>query len=183
MMRRIYLLMIACILSFSLIGCGKEETTLLEKTNESESIEGVHTDGSNWKKSDDENASRTYKTADEILALFENGDLSSFLDYETEMHEEIIIEAGNDEASEETTYQGDSNTVSFDENVELPEENVTFFDWRSMMTEEELAEFDAFDPNDPQLQQYEEELQQKMDELEQYLPEGFDINSLLQQYQ
>ena len=133
--------------------------------------------------------------------------------FETENGEEVVIETGD---NEDVTYQGDTNSVIFDENIELPEENVTFLDWRSLMSEEELAEYDTFDSNDPQWQQYEAELQQEMEELEQYqdieaseedyqqqtdeamkelegmeipeeymqyLPEGFDINSLLQQYQ
>ena len=218
-MKRRYLLMIIYILTFSLTGCGgdgeqtKSGDTVLNKLNQSESSEKIHTDGSNWKKSEEESDFRTYKTLDEMLTLFESGDLSEFVDYETENGEEVVIETGD---NEDVTYQGDTNSVIFDENIELPEENVTFLDWRSLMSEEELAEYDTFDSNDPQWQQYEAELQQEMEELEQYqdieaseedyqqqideamkelegmeipeeymqyLPEGFDINSLLQQYQ
>lgn len=218
-MKRKYLLMIICILTFSLTGCGgdgeqtKSRDMVLNKSNQSDSSEKIHTDGSNWKKSEEESDFRTYKTLDEMLTLFESGDLSEFVDYETENGEEVVLETGD---NEEVIYQGDASSVIFDENIELPEENVTFLDWRSLMTEEELAEYDAFDPNDPQWQQYEAELQQAMEEVEQYqdieaseedyqqqideamkelegmeipeeymqyLPEGFDINSLLQQYQ
>jgi len=58
--------------------------------------------------------------------------------------------------------------VIFSEDIVLPEEGVTVWDWRSEMSEEDLAEYDAFDPNDPQWQQYEDELNQEAAQIEQY---------------
>ena len=75
-MKRRYLLMIIYILTFSLTGCGgdgeqtKSGDTVLNKLNQSESSEKIHTDGSNWKKSEEESDFRTYKTLDEIKSKY-----------------------------------------------------------------------------------------------------------------
>lgn len=223
MMKRKVVFLLVFGLMLSLSGCDGEEeqsqfgSELLEKMKEETASEDVRTDGSNWEKVDEKESQRTYKTVEEVLALFESGDLSEFIDYAEEEDEEVVIETGNSgEDVSEVTYQGGKNTVTFDESVELSDQAVEFWDWRSEMSEEELAEYDAFDPNDPQWQQYEDELLQEMDEMEQYedmeilpedyeqqlqealeelegleipeeylqyLPEGFDLDSLLESYQ
>lgn len=45
--------------------------------------------------------------------------------------------------------EGLTGTFSEAEAAETVKGGVTCFDWRSLMSEEDLAEWDTFDPNDP----------------------------------
>ena len=223
-MRRVIVLLITFICVFSLNGCDKEEQTkfggaLLEQLKENAGNDLKAEEG--WETVDQDEPFGKYKSFEELIEIIESGDLSAYAptnptNFEEDEEAEVVIDIGSEEEAEELSYTGGSNTMTFSEDIDLSDAGVEFWDWRSEMSPEDLAEYDAFDPNDPQWQQYEEEIMQDMEELEQYqntdvstedyeqqlqdamnelenmeipeeylqyLPEGFDINSLLQQYQ
>ncbi len=79
-------------------------------------------------------------------------------------------------------YTGEGKTVLFEES-NVTDGEVGYFDWKSHMTEEELAEWEAFDPNDPEIQallEQSDEATRQLEEAQNEMPD-VDMDAIQQQ--
>ena len=166
-MKKMVIIIAASVLAASLCACDKEEeqtkfgSAVLEQMQKNEEDAG-------WENVDQNKPFGEYRSLEELIEIAESGELSEYMPTSPEPWDEVIYEAESDEETTAEAYSGSSTVVIFSEDIVLPEEGVTVWDWRSEMSEEDLAEYDALDPNDPQWQQYEDELNQEAAQIEQY---------------
>ena len=79
------------------------------------------------------------------------------------------------EGGEDFTYapgEGVSGVFSEAEAAEAVKGGLVYVDWKSMMDPEALAEWEAFDPNDPETQAMMEDLERQSEEAQQQLDEA-----------
>ncbi len=207
-MKKLFAILLSMLLVLSLAACSGEETPSPSgdagQTADAGEIGGSLpenlADGS-WQQVDEDEPFGQYHTEEELLAMLENGDFSVYeSNFETET-EPLVVEAETEGVEDFTYDPGEGVTAAFSESAasEAVKGGVFYADWKSEMDPEALAEWEAFDPNDPEfLAQMEEaeqmgkEAQQQMDEAmdqlegmdlpegyEQYLPDGFDLKSLM----
>ena len=222
-MKKLFAILLSMLLVLSLASCSGEGTPSPSgdagQTADAGEIGGSlpeNLEDGSWKQVDEDEPFGQYHTEEELLAMLESGDFSVYeSNFETET-EPLVVEA--EEGKEAFNYdpsEGMAATFSESEAAEAVKRGVFYCDWKSEMDPEALAEWEAFDPNDPEFlaqmeeaEQMGEKAQQQMDEInenidmdaiqqqmdeamdqlegmdlpegyEQYLPDGFDLESLM----
>ena len=114
-----------------------------------------------------------YRTEEELLAILESGELYTYETTFEEASEPLVVEAET-EGGEDFTYapgEGVSGVFSEAEAAEAVKGGLVYVDWKSMMDPEALAEWEAFDPNDPKMMAEMEELDRQGEDAQQQLDE------------
>jgi len=188
-MKKIFAILFSLLLVLSLAACsgGSEEATA-ESGNAQPAADPNQFGGdllarlqaqqggesSGWQEVDESEGFGAYRTEEELLAILESGELYT---YETAFEEAagpLVVEA-EQEGGEDFTYdpgEGVSGVVSEAEAAGKVKGGLVYVDWKSMMDPEALAEWEAFDPNDPEmlaemgeLDRQGEEAQRQLDEI------------------
>ena len=194
-MNKIIAFLLILMLIFSLCACGGKDREAQSAVSEADTSGNDHPDkqetvsGEGWEEVDEDTPFGEYRSEEELLKLLESETPSGNDPIDTSLSSETFS------IDEETEYTPEANAVTFKEGGEPG--GVELWDWENEMSEEELAAYEDienFDVNDQEYQDMMEELEQfedvetpdiDMEDIElpegyeQYLPEGFDIESLL----
>ena len=148
--------------------------------------DGANTSGAGWQEVDQSEGFGPYRTEEELLAILESGELYTYETAFEQAAEPLVVEA-EQEGGEDFTYdpgEGVSGVVSEAEAAGKVKGGLVYLDWKSMMDPEALAEWEAFDPNDPEMLAEMEELNRQGEEAQRQLDEameGVDMDEINRQ--
>ena len=210
-MKKIFAIMLSALLVLSLAACGSEAADAPAQSGEAadpnqfggdllakiqaqqggegsggEAAAGANTSGAGWQETDQSEGFGPYRTEEELLAILESGELYTYETAFEQAAEPLVVEA-EQEGGEDFTYdpgEGVSGVVSEAEAAGKVKGGLVYLDWKSMMDPEALAEWEAFDPNDPEMLAEMEELNRQGEEAQRQLDEameGVDMDEINRQ--
>ena len=138
-----------------------------------EAAAGANTSGAGWQEVDQSEGFGAYRTEEELLAILESGELYTYETAFEQAAEPLVVEA-EQEGGEDFTYdpgEGVSGVVSEAEAAGKVKGGLVYFDWKSMMDPEALAEWESYDPNAPETQAMMQDLERQSEEAQQQLDE------------
>ena len=165
-MKKTILSLIIVLLFLALCACGGGNGEQPESTNEgtdtpvnSQATEQISVSGEGWEETDEDAPFGQYRSIDELRAIIENGEVDK--NAIAPMYDETPL---TESVGEDQEYSGSEETTTFSEES-WEEPGVEFHnDWESMMEEEGYGDMEDFE---------------FPEEYKQYLPEGFDLESLM----
>jgi len=195
-MKKLFAVLLSLLLALSLAACGGGgEETPGESSRGSEETSAKSSGGSptaapaqfggdllarlqagqsgGWQEVTEDEPFGQYHTEEELLAMLKSGDFSA---YEVTFEEATapVVVTAEETGGEAFTYdpmEGVTGTFSESEATAQVKGGVTYWDWRSELSEEDLAEWDAYDPNDPETQATMQDLERQGEEAQQQLDE------------
>lgn len=184
-MKKLIALLLTVLLTLTLAACGGENAA--QSGTEGQPADGGQFGGdlleriqageaAGWQEVDQSEDFGIYRTEEELLAILESGELYTYETTFEEASEPLVVEAET-EGGEDFTYapgEGVSGTFSEAEAAEKVKGGLVYVDWKSMMDPEALAEWEAFDPNDPAFLAQMEEADQMGEEVQQQLNEAME---------
>ena len=138
-----------------------------------EAAAGANTSGAGWHEVDQSEGFGAYRTEEELLAILESGELYTYETAFEQAAEPLVVEA-EQEGGEDFTYDPAEGVSGVDSEAEAAGKvkgGLVYIDWKSMMDTEALAEWEAFDPNDPEMLAEMEELDRQGEEAQRQLDE------------
>ena len=194
-MKKLFAMILSALLALSLTACSDEATgNTAQSGNDGKTVEdafggdflarleaaqsGKASDSENsagWQEVDGDVPFGQYHTEEELLAMLESGDFSTYDVTFEEASEPLVVES--EDGGEAFTYDpGEGVTGTFTEvqAAEAVKGGVYYIDWKSQMDPEALAEWEAFDPNDPAFLAQMEEADQMGEEVQQQLNEAME---------
>ena len=197
-MKKIFAILLSMLLVLSLAACGSEAADAPAQSGEAADpnqfggdllarlqaaqggeaaagagADGANTSGAGWQEVDQSEGFGAYRTEEELLAILESGELYTYETAFEQAAEPLVVEA-EQEGGEDFTYdpgEGVSGVVTEAEAAGKVKGGLVYFDWKSMMDPEALAEWDAYDPNDPETQAMMQDLERQSEEAQQQLDE------------
>ena len=181
-MKKLIALLLTVLLTLTLAACGGENAA--QSGTEGQPADGGQFGGdllakiqagqsAGWQEVTEDQPFGQYHTEEELLAMLESGDFSAYEVTFEEAAEPVVVTA-EETGGEAFTYdpmEGVTGTFSEAEGAGKVKGGVTYWDWRSELSEEDLAEWDAHDPNDPETQAMMEDLERQSADAQQQLDE------------
>ena len=183
-MKKLFAILFSLLLALSLTACGggNEETPAESGGSQTADPNSFGGDllakiqagqSAGWQEVTEDQPFGQYHTEEELLAMLESGDFSAYEVTFEEAAEPVVVTA-EETGGEAFTYdpaESVSGTFSEAEASARVKGGVTYWDWRSELSEEDLAEWDVHDPNDPETQAMMEDLERQSQEAQQQLDE------------
>ena len=183
-MKKLFAILFSLLLLLSLTACGggNEETPAESGGSQTADPNSFGGDllakiqagqSAGWQEVTEDQPFGQYHTEEELLAMLESGDFSAYEVTFEEAAEPVVVTA-EETGGEAFTYdpmEGVTGTFSEAEGAGKVKGGVTYWDWRSELSEEDLAEWDAHDPNDPETQAMMEDLERQSADAQQQLDE------------